>query len=461
MLPHLWPILQGTPGDFIVRFAYFKSKSRPDGDVDPARDHAGLTWMAVVSPLTGRHTRALLDLVEPVFEKHGLDLSIGFIMVNERSTLGLIEIFYDRSSETECRASELLYDELVAVTAAAGYQQYRTSVGDSGTILAGAPAFHHVADQLKAALDPGGVIAPAVTASASRSVTERGHGQRRAQAWTTPRRPRQQRSGHVIRPSPARNRPPGRSPRPRRSAGSVSAAQGAAVALEEGLHHLGGGGAGQDGVDPDPEAASSRRRSGSGRYRRFGGGIVGLADPRTLPMTEDTLTMLPRPWTSGWSEAARMQLKVPPKLTFMTPIQSSGCIWQRSPSLAMPALLTSTWRLHQIHPIQSSVHPKRFSQTSRPPGQIHQTLRPAKPFHLRNPLQRLRSPQQNSFANPLALPRNIQHEMIAVTEIHIRMPSLQKQRLVPRSHSTKSVRRCISPDVSLRLHDPAHQPPAR
>lgn len=160
VLPHLYSILQGVPGDFIVRFAYFKMPWRPERDVDPARDGAGLTWLAVVSPLTGRHTQELLQLVEPVFEKHGLDLSVAFIMVNERSTLCLIEIFFDRHSDRERQASKAVYEELADLTAAAGYPQYRTSVGYSDRILAGAPAFHRVADQLKEALDPHGVIAP-------------------------------------------------------------------------------------------------------------------------------------------------------------------------------------------------------------------------------------------------------------------------------------------------------------
>src|ERR1700723_4148623 len=61
----------------------------------------------------------------------------------------------------------------------------------------------------------------------------------------------------------------------------------------------------------------------------------------------------------------------------------------------------------QIHTIQPLVNSKGLRQTPRPTCQIHQTLRPAKLFHLRDALERLSSPQQNSFANPLPLPRNI------------------------------------------------------
>jgi 4-cresol dehydrogenase (hydroxylating) len=161
VIPNVYPILRGEPGEYIVGFAYFKSRGpRPRVNVDPARDQAGLTWMAVVTPLTGRHTKALVDLCASAFEKHGLDFSITFIMVNPRSALGLIEIFYDRHNPDECARTQALYEELGEATARAGYQQYRTSVAYSDRILESAQPFQRLVDKLKAAVDPEGVLAP-------------------------------------------------------------------------------------------------------------------------------------------------------------------------------------------------------------------------------------------------------------------------------------------------------------
>lgn len=158
---HVYPIFKGVPGEHIVGFAYFKSRGpRPRFNVDPGRDQAGLTWLAVVSPLTGRHTGKLIELSSSMFRKHGLDFSITFIMVNPRSTLGLIEIFYDRQSADECARMQALYDELAEATTRAGYQQYRTSVAYSDRILQPARPYRQLVDALKQAVDPNGVLAP-------------------------------------------------------------------------------------------------------------------------------------------------------------------------------------------------------------------------------------------------------------------------------------------------------------
>lgn len=161
VIPHVYPILKGVPGNYIVGFAYFKSHGpRPTTNVDPARDNAGLIWLAVVSPLTGKHTGELVRLCEPIFHKHGFDWSCTFIMVNPRSVLGLIEIFFDKTSTDEGARAQALYQELAAETLRAGYQQYRTSIAHGAHIMDSAPEFQRMMDAMKFAIDPNNIIAP-------------------------------------------------------------------------------------------------------------------------------------------------------------------------------------------------------------------------------------------------------------------------------------------------------------
>ena len=88
VIPHAVSILQGVPGEFFVRFAYFKSRQgRPRSDVNPARDGCGLIWFAPVAPLTGSHVNRVLDLCRPVFREHGFDFSVSLIVVNPRSAV--------------------------------------------------------------------------------------------------------------------------------------------------------------------------------------------------------------------------------------------------------------------------------------------------------------------------------------------------------------------------------------
>jgi 4-cresol dehydrogenase (hydroxylating) flavoprotein subunit len=160
-IPHLYPIMKGIPGEFIVGFAYFKKKGpRPTVNVDPARDGAGMLWLAALCPLTGKHTSHLLQLCEPVFHKYGFDLSLAFLMINARSVLALIEIFFDKENSDEEKRALALYDEITETTVRAGFQQYRTSVAYSDRIMQPAPELQKILDAMRSAIDPDNLIAP-------------------------------------------------------------------------------------------------------------------------------------------------------------------------------------------------------------------------------------------------------------------------------------------------------------
>src|SRR6516164_3407313 len=129
LVRHVVPILQGVPSEFVVRFAYFKSRQgRPQSDVNPARDGCGLIWFAPVAPLTGSHVNRALELCRPVFREHGFDFSVSLIVVNPRSAVVLMEIFYDKADPTETAGGKSLHEDLCRLTQRAGYQQYRTNV---------------------------------------------------------------------------------------------------------------------------------------------------------------------------------------------------------------------------------------------------------------------------------------------------------------------------------------------
>jgi 4-cresol dehydrogenase (hydroxylating) flavoprotein subunit len=160
-IPHLYPILKGIPGEFIVGFAYFKNREpRPTVNVDPARDGAGMLWLAALCPMTGKHASELLDLCEPVFHKHGFDMSLAFLMVNARSILALMEIFFDKRDPDEEKRALALYDEITETTMRAGYQQYRTSISYSDRIMQPAADLQKVLDAMRYSIDPDNLIAP-------------------------------------------------------------------------------------------------------------------------------------------------------------------------------------------------------------------------------------------------------------------------------------------------------------
>ncbi len=161
LIPSAVSILQGVPSEFIVRFAYFKSRQgRPRSDIDPARDGCGLIWFAPIFPLTGSHVNRLLDLCRPAFRDHGIDFSASVIVLNPRSAVALMEIFYDKADSAETGRARALYEQLCELTVRAGYQQYRTNVAYMNRILEAVPQYRHLLDSMKRALDPSSTLAP-------------------------------------------------------------------------------------------------------------------------------------------------------------------------------------------------------------------------------------------------------------------------------------------------------------
>ena len=161
LVRHVVPILQGVPSEFVVRFAYFKSRQgRPRIDVNPARDGCGLIWFGPVAPLTGSHVNRVLELCRPVFREHGFDFSVSVIVVNPRSAVVLMEIFYDKADPTETARARVLYEDLRGITLRAGYQQYRTNVANMHRLLEPVPPYQRLLDSMKRAVDPGGTLAP-------------------------------------------------------------------------------------------------------------------------------------------------------------------------------------------------------------------------------------------------------------------------------------------------------------
>jgi 4-cresol dehydrogenase (hydroxylating) len=161
LVRHVIPILQGVPSEFVVRFAYFKSRQGwPQSDVNPARDGCGLIWFAPVAPLTGRHVNRVLDLCRPVIRDRGFDFSVSLIVVNPRSAVALMQIFYDKADPTETARARDLYEHLYGLTMRAGYQQYRMNVANMHRLVEPVPQYQRLLDSMKMAVDPCGTLAP-------------------------------------------------------------------------------------------------------------------------------------------------------------------------------------------------------------------------------------------------------------------------------------------------------------
>ena len=158
--PHVHSVLQGTPSDFFVRHAYFKSPLSKPEIADPDRDNCGLIWFAPIAPMSGRHIDEVIALCRPLFERYQFDFYAALLAQNARSMIVLMAIFFLKESAEEVAKARELYEALGRATRDAGYQPYRVSVPGMSELAEMAPEFSALTRCLKDALDPERVLAP-------------------------------------------------------------------------------------------------------------------------------------------------------------------------------------------------------------------------------------------------------------------------------------------------------------
>lgn len=115
----------------------------------------------------------------------------------------------------------------------------------------------------------------------------------------------------------------------------------------------------------------------------------------------------------------------------------------------------------EVDSIEAPVNSKCRCEPSRSAREIFQIPRPPVILHQFDPLDWLDSPDEHSFARAVVPSRNIQHEMIAVCEIDIRMAAFKIKRKIARSGPAKCVCCGIPGKVSLRLHNAPGKPASR
>ena len=159
--PHVHRLLQGIPTDYFVKHAYYRhQRRRPATAIDPGRDGCGVIWFAPVLPFTSKAMLPFMEQARLRFEEFGLDFWVAVLVLNPRAVTCLMNILYDRDDADETRRASALYAALLGDMQAAGYQQYRAGLLAWERLYVDAPALLALNHRIKAALDPGHVVAP-------------------------------------------------------------------------------------------------------------------------------------------------------------------------------------------------------------------------------------------------------------------------------------------------------------
>lgn len=160
----LFAMNRGVPNGRFLAGAYWRRRGGlPSGfpkQANPALDNCGLLWVSPILPLRGADMLALHALVEPVFQEYRFDLFVTFSMINERSLGGVITVAYDKDDEQEVARAKACYKAVFDLCMEAGYVPYRVGNQSMAQLDPHSDVFWATVRQLKAALDPDGLISP-------------------------------------------------------------------------------------------------------------------------------------------------------------------------------------------------------------------------------------------------------------------------------------------------------------
>lgn len=154
-------LLRGDPSDEpLAGMGWRVRDNGPPQAIDPLDANAGVMWVSPVMPLSGHHAQQVMNLVEPIYKKHGFEALVTFTMISERAMLCISNIAFDKRDENESAKARDCYNELFTTLIEKGYIPYRTGLQGYQKLTAQPSVFWDVARQLKSTLDPQGILSP-------------------------------------------------------------------------------------------------------------------------------------------------------------------------------------------------------------------------------------------------------------------------------------------------------------
>ena len=156
-----WELLRGQPSNDTLKGSHWRSKAALTAEiVDPLDSHSGLAWVSPILPMTAAAVTEVSRSSEHVFHKYGFEYQATLTAINERALIAVQSISFDRSNVDETVRARQCQDELLETLLSRGYVPYRGPLSVMERVWPRAPSYWTVVASLKAALDPGAIIAP-------------------------------------------------------------------------------------------------------------------------------------------------------------------------------------------------------------------------------------------------------------------------------------------------------------
>jgi 4-cresol dehydrogenase (hydroxylating) len=155
--------LAGRPSDIALPLPYWKSgtRPRPGQEIHPARDGCGLLWYAPLVPMVPQMVRAYVETATRICTRHGMESLLTLTSLSDRCFDSTIPLLFDARDSDEAARAHACHAELMEAGQAAGFLPYRLGVYAMRKMVDADAPFWRLAGQLKNAIDPHHILAPA------------------------------------------------------------------------------------------------------------------------------------------------------------------------------------------------------------------------------------------------------------------------------------------------------------
>ncbi|MBI5513861.1 MAG: FAD-binding oxidoreductase [Deltaproteobacteria bacterium] len=153
--------LTGAPHEESLRSAWWRAPGEPPEEgLDPARARCGVRWVCAAAPLTGEAVGLLVSVAEETLLAYGFEPMLAVVTPQERAAHLVALVLFDRDAPGAEAQALYAQEALQASLATLGALPFRLAVDAPGALPAASDDYDSVLARLKAALDPGGVLAP-------------------------------------------------------------------------------------------------------------------------------------------------------------------------------------------------------------------------------------------------------------------------------------------------------------
>lgn len=162
LLKPVFGLTRGVPSIGMLPSNYWRKKHFPDPSLtlSPERDNCGVLWLAPVAPTSGKHIAVIWGIVKTTMLSHGFEPVVSITLISERAMDCVVNLSYDRDIPGEDDRAMACHDAMLSQLCAAGYYPYRLGLQSLGKLPAHTPSYDRFFKQLRAVIDPNGILSP-------------------------------------------------------------------------------------------------------------------------------------------------------------------------------------------------------------------------------------------------------------------------------------------------------------